>query len=122
MRISVTFTNEDGNEVTAEFPAKMEVCENCKGTGHVLCDGMRGHAYTSEEFSDFSEEEQGEYFKVGGRYDMKCPDCKGQNVIKVVDEDNLSEDEKKDFAEYESSLEEKARYIAECNFEQRMGA
>lgn len=99
--IEVTYENDDGEEINLVLPAKNEVCSDCGGDGKVLCDGMRGHAYTSEEFAEsFDDEEAEEYFKVGGRYDVECQTCQGRNVVAVVDEEHIPEDQKAAYALY----------------------
>lgn len=112
--IRVTFEDENGNEISLELPSKKEVCGECKGEGYVLCDGMRGHAYTAEEFADsFDEEEAQEYFRPGGRYDKKCTCCKGTNVVDVVDVDQLTAAQKADFEIWCEQEERRARFAAE---------
>lgn len=72
------------NEETHEVPGKYCVCPECEGTGYTLCDGMKGHAYTQEEFDEaFDEEAKEQYFTRGGIYDQPCKTCKGKNVVMV---------------------------------------
>lgn len=95
MNMELTYINDDGNEETMTLPSKMEVCDDCGGTGFVLCEGMRGHAYSAEEFyEEFDPEEQEAYFTRGGMYDEQCPTCKGKNVVPVVDESVLTPEQK----------------------------
>ncbi len=115
------YTNEDGDEIELDLPTRMEVCDECEGHGFVLCEGMRGHAYTREEFEDsFDDEERGEYFKWGGRYDVPCPTCGGKNVVPVVDEAKLDAEEREFYAAWEEAEDEKGRWAAEDRATERM--
>ena len=97
----VKYTNDDGNEIELSLPSKFEVCGDCEGHGTVLCEGMRGHAYTMSEFQEeFDQEEQGEYFRRGGRYDVTCPTCKGNRVEEIPDVDAMSAPLRAQFEEY----------------------
>ena len=115
MKIKVYIAEVDSE---IEFEAKMEVCHDCEGHGTVLCEGMRGHAYTAEEFAEFEEEEAREYMTRGGRYDVQCPTCKGANVIKVVDRDKTSEENLKLLDDQE---EDDYQYRMMCEAERRAG-
>lgn len=103
----VEFFDAEGNKVEIDFPEKFEVCHNCEGHGMHLTPGMRDHAYTIEEFNEsFDEDEQAEYFKRGGRYDVTCQVCKGQRVVLAIDESKCDASE---LASYNQYLEEKAQ-------------
>lgn len=97
--IDVTYENDDGEEITLTLPAKKEVCSRCDGEGTTLCPGMEGHAYTAAEFEESfdDEEDRSEYFRHGGKYDVTCADCKGANVISVIDSDHIPENQKEEY-------------------------
>lgn len=98
----LTYINDDGDEIELDLPSHMEVCHDCEGHGYVLCEGMRNHAYSQEEFAEsFDEEEAQEYFRRGGRYDVQCGTCHGKNVVAVVNEEALTPEQK---AQYEAYL------------------
>ena len=112
--ITLTYENDENEEVVLVFPAVMEVCPECEGEGHVLCDGMRGHAYSAEEFYEsFDEDERVEYFTRGGMYDQQCPLCHGKNVIPVVDEEHLTEHQKLEYEVWCEYDERRAMYDAQ---------
>jgi RecJ-like exonuclease len=91
--IEITILDEDDNEEIVNLPAKMEVCHDCEGHGYVLNESMRNYVYSSEEFYEtFDEEEREEYLKRGGRYDVICPTCYGNNVIPVIDREACQND------------------------------
>lgn len=97
-----------------EFPAVFQVCHDCEGHGFVLNPSMRGHAYSQEEFArDFDDEEQAEYFKRGGIYDVICPTCKGKNVVLVIDSETVdaskNEEQKRQLAAYLEWKRDEAR-------------
>ncbi len=126
--IKIVDTLEDDNvEVEYTFPSKNEVCSECEGHGYVLCEGMREHAYTAEEFNEaFSEEEdRAAYFQRGGKYDVVCHICKGKNVVPVVDESRLTTEQKEVYKIYLKQKEEQdeyeAQYAAELRMERMMG-
>lgn len=125
MKATIQFTaiDDEGMETEHELPAKFGVCSGCEGHGSRLCDGMRGHAYTAEEFYDsFDEEEAAEYFKRGGRYDVTCDECQGKRVVLVVDEAACRSPELKATLElYYAKLEDDYEYRRECEAERRMG-
>lgn len=95
MNISIKLFNDD-SEDSHELPAKYVVCGRCDGHGTHLTPSIGEHAYSAEEFNEsFDDEEAQEYCTRGGCYDIQCLRCKGNKVISVVDEDRLSEDQKK---------------------------
>lgn len=99
MEIEVAVGYDDNDEsIMATLPAKFIVCPECEGHGTVLNPSMRGHCYTQEEFNDTfdDEDDRAEFFKRGGRYDVQCPNCKGKNVVLVVDDDACVTAEQKD--------------------------
>lgn len=114
-RKTYTYYTDEGYEDEIELPVKMEVCGECEGHGTVLCEGMRHHAYSSEEFErEFSDAEDREaYFRRGGKYDVQCPECKGRNVVPVVDLDRLTEAQKPVYELIQRQWESEARYRAE---------
>ena len=119
--IDLTYENDNGEEITISVPARMEVCDRCEGTGFHLTPSIGEHAYSAEEFyEEFDEEGQQEYFRRGGIYDVQCEVCHGRNVVPVVDENNIPERLKSQYAEWEKWDEENARYEAESRAEARM--
>ena len=125
--IKLKYENEDGDEVEITLPSKLGVCPECQGHGFVLRDGLRGESFTASEFEECFEEpeDREEYFRYGGKYDQQCPTCHGNNVVPAVNEEYLSEAEKKLYAEYKEWEEDNARYEAEAAderaAERRMG-
>jgi RecJ-like exonuclease len=122
--IEVTLYNEDGDEEVVSFPAKMEVCDMCEGFGSHLNPSIGEHAYSAEEFcEDFDEEEREEYFRHGGRFDVTCEECKGKNVVKVIDREACKlGDLAEKLALYDKDCEERAAFAREQAAERRMGA
>ncbi len=116
MKITVKFFDVDGNEVSAVLPAKNEVCWRCDGHGTHLTPSIGNHAHSAEEFYEsFDEEEASEYFRRGGRYDVVCEECRGRNVVLVVDEEGCrTEEEKSDLAAYQVYQAEEDRYRSEA--------
>ncbi len=120
-QLELTYETDDGEEVTFTVPAKNAVCDDCEGEGSVLCEGMRGHAYSAEEFAEsFDDEERAEYFKRGGRYDIPCPTCKGLRVVPVVDEERLAPDARVKLAVWEKREADKREIEREMEAISRM--
>lgn len=119
--ITITILNDDDLEEEHDLPSKNEVCDECGGDGFVLCEGMRGVAYSREEFEqEFDEEDQAHYFTRGGKYDQVCPHCKGKNVVPIVDESKLNAEQKVLFERWNEQEEQKARWDAEDRATMRM--
>ena len=109
--------DDDGVEKPLELPMKWTICEECRGEGMSLCDGMRGHAYSAEEFNrDFDEEERHSYFNGG--YDTKCESCRGDGKVKEVDWDQLDDETKVELQEH---YNDEAAFASEREAERRMG-
>lgn len=119
--IKITLILDDGSEEDHELPSIMEVCDDCNGETYVLCEGMRGAAYSREDFEEsFDEEEREHYFRRGGMYDVLCPTCNGKNVVPVVDEAHLTPEQKEIFQAWEAQEEEQGRWDAEDARTRRM--
>jgi hypothetical protein len=74
-------------EAGIRYRTKIEVCSHCGGRGVRALHGMAisGEALEDTEFmADY----------MGGKYDSQCTDCKGRNVVEVVDLDSLPPDAK----------------------------
>lgn len=111
------------DDETRVLPARKVVCPRCEGEGTVLRPGIAGHAYTLEEFhEEFDEEERGEYFRRGGRYDVHCPECNGLRVVDEVDESKLSAADKAFYEEWLEEQDARDEYERVCAAERRMGA
>lgn len=106
IKVTIHDYDEDSDR-EVEFPSVMEVCGECEGHGMVLAEGLRGYAFSSEEFHEsFDEEEAHEYFTRGGRYDVQCPSCKGLRVVAVVNEAVLTPEQREEFELYQEQQSE----------------
>lgn len=91
------------------------VCPQCDGSGHTTNPAIDGNGLSAEDFHadpDFAED----YFS--GRYDVRCNECNGHNVIDEVIEnwDNPL------FVAMVANCEEEANYQAYTAAERAMGA
>lgn len=120
--ISIEYYDDNGDDISQSFPSMKEVCSECEGEGTVLCEGMRGHAYSIEEFEEaFCDEEDREaYFQRGGKYDVTCPTCKGLRVVDVVDRDACSGELKVILDTIQEQQEESAKQAAADRLTRRM--
>lgn len=124
MKIQVTIENDIGVERTLKLPAKFEVCGRCEGHGKHLHPDIGEVAFSAEEFAEeFDPEEQVEYFRRGGRYDVICHDCGGKRVVAVLDRDQMT---KPAHLKLLKRIDDKnaadASFERECAAERRMGA
>jgi len=107
--------------------AKRIVCERCGGEGTILNPSIGEHAYSREEFEEaFPEpEDQEQYFRRGGIYDVVCPECRGRNVTDVIDWDWLMDNTKltkiRMRVRIQNEERSEAEYEAECRMERMMG-
>jgi len=122
MAITIQLFDSEGCEEQISLPSKKEVCPECGGEGYTLREGMRGIAYTPEEFNEafFEEEDRQEYFTRGGKYDQVCSYCKGKNVVDVPDPEQMTEEQKVQFEQWEKDQAELARSRAEDRHTMRM--
>ena len=125
--ITVSYYDDEDNEIELSLPSYMEVCPDCEGTGYVMNESMRTYCYSQEEFEEafpFPEDKE-EYCKRGGIYDVVCPTCNGKNVVPAIDETAIPSSLKTQYAEYckyQTKRERNdAEYKAECRLERLMG-
>ena len=98
------------------LPWRYEVCPLCQGRGRHTNPAIDAHGISPEEFAadpDFAAD----YF--GGVYDVTCYECKGHNVVPVVDRDALDADM---LAAYDAQITEEAEFRSVCEAERRAGA
>lgn len=120
MKIKVTLENDFGVERIISLPAKKEVCDRCEGEGMILNPSIGEHAYSAEEFDEAFEpgsEEREHYFKRGGMYDVTCPECKGQNVVTVIDRDQMT---KPAHLKLLKRIDDAAEFLQQCDRESEM--
>ena len=86
--ITVWLFDEEGEEEQVSLPAKMEVCGRCDGEGTHVNPAIDGNGISSEQMDEWSSPDwdfREEYMR--GTYDVRCEECKGANVVPVVDEE-----------------------------------
>lgn len=94
--VSIGFYSGEDGDVEVMVKGKYVVCPQCEGTGKCLPDGLRGHAFTQEDFEqDPDLREQ----LASGFYEVTCGKCKGARVVVVPDEDKMDQAEKDLWAE-----------------------
>lgn len=116
---TVSFKDEDGEECEIEVPCKYEVCPLCEGEGYHVDPSIDAEGLSAEDFQEDPEFAEA-YFN--GAYNVRCYECKGNNVVPVVDLDRLTEEQKKIWERIVKEWDEDARFEHECAMERRMGA
>lgn len=108
--ITISYTDYDEEDYEAEkelkLPARLEVCDLCEGSGSVVDPNIDAGGLSRD---DFDEDPGFEEDYHSGRFNITCPQCRGKNVVPVIDYERLSVEQKKEFDEYQDDLEEAAR-------------
>ena len=81
--------DDDGNVLDLDVQEEWVICDECRGEGKSLCDGMRGHAYSAEEFQESFPEDEDKHQYFNGFYDTRCDSCKGSGKVKAIDFEKL---------------------------------
>lgn len=102
------------NDAEIELPGRFAVCPCCDGRG---VRALHGIAITSDEFSEWHQDERDAYFSGG--YDTTCESCQGARVVVVLDEDRC---DPALLEQYRQQQEDEAEDRAMAAAERRMGA
>lgn len=92
-----------------------EVCDVCDGQG-TTWHGYAGTAFTASEWELLDGDDRDGY--MSGRYDQPCPQCRGNNVVDAVSEEDS---ETAAYAMFTNIMEGLAADAAVSMMEQRMG-
>lgn len=88
----IAFVAYNGDQVIPMMlPSHRIVCPRCEGEGRHVNPAVDGDGLTEEQLSDPD-------FREGyksGRYDVTCEICKGDRVVEEVDEDSLTDEQRK---------------------------
>ena len=103
----IYFYDRQDNEIVIE-KTKYQVCSRCHGKGHHVNPNVDGHGISPQEFAEDPEFREN-YIK--GKYDVKCYQCGGLRVEKVIDWNKIDDAKLKE--EYEIYLCEKRKCDAE---------
>jgi len=104
--ITITLFDEDGEEVQHELPATNEVCNRCQGFGTHTNPNIDGNGITQSEWEEWDRDDRESY--LNGEYDVSCEECHGNKVVRVVDQDVCSLEQKKLFEKWEELENERA--------------
>lgn len=111
MVLFLAFTDDEGDEVEHEVPAKYVVCPACDGKGRHVDPQVDAGGY----YSDDQDEEDG-YFR--GAYTVTCHTCAGKRVVMEVDAKNCDKALLERWRDY---LEECEEYDAVVRAERMLG-
>ena len=109
------FLDDDDQE--HEIPTKFEICGRCSGSGTHVNPAIDGNGLSQEDFDEAGPEFYDDY--MGGVYDVRCHECKGNRVVPVPDFARLDDEEKKAWAD---QVREEAETRAIEEAERRVGA
>jgi len=90
MKTSIKYTTKSGRTLTRNLPAQFVVCDECRGKGSHLVEGMRGAVYTWEDFEE-DPDFRNDYF--GGAYDVPCETCHGERLVTEPEREALTRSE-----------------------------
>lgn len=111
------YKGENWEDVELALPSKNEVCGNCQGYGYHDHRGIIDGALTEDQVrdSDFMEDYQ------NGNYSVPCEECRGANVVLVVDEYVLDHDDPPLMKAIRDAQESVANYHWASAQERKMG-
>lgn len=100
------------------LPKKRIVCPTCDGKGKHVNPSIDAHGITSDEMHELGFEFQEDY--MSGVYDVSCYECKGNNVVEAVDEEEAKHRDPELLQEWydwiQSAYDTEAEYAAERRF------
>ncbi len=119
--IPFSYENDDGDEITVDFPTRWEICGDCQGEGTTYLGWAAADqpAFTREDFEDEGPDFMEEY--IGGVYDKECPTCDGTGKVREIDEDVAESKYPVAFKAYLDDCKSEADYRAMVRAEQRFG-
>jgi predicted methyltransferase len=115
LQVKTWVQTKKGNQFEIMLPAKRIVCPRCNGTGSHVNPAIDGNGLSADDLDqdpDFNEA----YFR--GDYDVRCEECKGENVVLELDYEALTPKMQERVCRAER--EERA-YQAELAMERRLG-
>ena len=100
------------------FKVRFEVCDLCHGKGTMVNPSIDCGGLTEDDFYDDPDFEEDYH---SGRYDVRCSKCSGKRVVPVIDDYNLTDDQKRALKIMRQQAEDAAYDHAERMAEMRMG-
>ncbi len=89
MVIFLTLTDDEGEEVEHELPARYDVCPTCEGRGKHVDPNIDASGWYEDEDDSHDpwddEDGDGRTAYQRGVYDVPCFTCKGKRVVLEVD-------------------------------------
>lgn len=111
--IEMEIYTEDGGSMEVRLPSIRIVCPNCDGGGSQDCFGRNGVPNRWFDEPDFAED------YASGMYSVPCEECRGRNVVDVINYDALDPEMRKlvewheeQRANYEAEVAAEARYFS----------
>jgi len=100
-----------------EVASKRIVCDVCNGDGTHVNPAIDGNGITADEMHELGDDFRDSY--MAGHFDVCCSECKGQNVIDVIDMEALSETDQAGYWAYKN---EESQAYWESEYERQAGA
>jgi hypothetical protein len=88
--------------IPKDYPTRWEVCYQCQGSG--ASSAYLG-AFTGDEWYELDQDFRDDY--MSGCYDQECDVCNGRTTVRVIDEDRLTDTQRKE-------LDSLARCYQQC--------
>lgn len=114
MKASVLLYNDEDGEVEVEVDVVFEVCSLCHGKGTHVNPAIDAGGLTRDDFNDDPDFYQ-EY--RSGRYDVRCAECNGHNVVPTISPDADPEIAKR----IQKKIQDDHDYAHLCAMERAMG-
>lgn len=105
--IEVTVSNEGGDFVTHQLPAKLIVCSRCEGTGKHVNPSIDGNGITQSEMAELGEDFREDY--MAGMYDVTCSVCLGIRVVPAIDTRRFTPVQRRAWKQHCKEIEESRR-------------
>lgn len=88
--------------VPLPMPCVNSLCTLCDGDGHVVNPSIDAGGLSDDDFH-----EDPEFYEnyMGGRYDVTCPECKGERVIGALDDNGRLNEAQREALKYIERIE-----------------
>ena len=97
------------------IPTQNVVCPSCDGEGKYVNPAIDGNGITQSEMDELGDDFREDYMR--GTYDIRCEECRGNNVVRALSEDAPEEMKRS----LDNWISDEIAYRQECEMERRLG-